>query len=80
MGFEVQIVMELCDRGSLRAFLDQRESGGGGGGFRRLTASGECVIDYKAVLRTAADIAKGMAQLHSMDIVHSDCKVSAGLY
>lgn len=70
--------MELCDRGSLRTFLDRQEEGGRGG-FRLPPAaasggSGE-TVDYEAVLRTAADIAKGMAQLHGMDIVHSDCKV-----
>ena len=31
-------------------------------------------VNYGAVLATAADIARGMAQLHSMNIVHSDCK------
>ena len=40
------------------------------GGF--LIGSG---INYGAVLETAADIAKGMLQLHALDLVHSDLKV-----
>ena len=31
-------------------------------------------VNYEAVLATAADIARGMAQLHTFHIVHSDCK------
>lgn len=33
-------------------------------------------VNYPAVCETAADIAKGMLQLHSMNVVHSDLKVS----
>ena len=66
LGFEVQIIMEKCDCGSLRQMLDK-----GGAPFKD-PCSGQ--ISYEAVLATAADIAKGMAQLHAMNIVHSDCK------
>ena len=66
LGFEVQIIMEHCDCGSLRQMLDKA-----GAPFRE---AGTGQVVYKAVLETAADIAKGMAQLHSMHIVHSDCK------
>ena len=64
VGFEVRIVLELCDLGSLRQLLDR-------GAFRSEDGS----LNYPAVLETAADIAKGMAQLHSLNIVHSDLKV-----
>ena len=65
-GFEVKIIMEHCDCGSLRQMLDKA-----GAPFRD-PGTGQVV--YKAVLATAADVAKGMAQLHAMHIVHSDCK------
>ena len=61
----MRIVLELCDLGSLRQLLDR-------GAFRSEDGS----LNYPAVLETAADIAKGMAQLHSLNIVHSDLKVS----
>ena len=69
IGFEVMIVMELCDCGSLRDMLDREVSA-----LRPAGAGG--AADYSAVLATAADIAKGMAQLHSLNIVHSDVKVN----
>ncbi|GAX77392.1 hypothetical protein CEUSTIGMA_g4838.t1 [Chlamydomonas eustigma] len=62
-GFEVQIVMEYCERGSLRRLLNH--------GVFKLD---EEVVNYPAVLETAADIAKGMIQLHSLNVVHSDLK------
>ena len=33
------------------------------------------MINYAAVLETASDVARGMVQLHALDIVHSDLKV-----
>ena len=33
-------------------------------------------INYRAVLETALDIAKGMLHLHMLDLVHSDLKAS----
>ena len=68
-GFQVQIVMELCDRGSLRGELDKQ----GANAFR--TQEGD--LYFAAVLQTVADIAKGIAQLHRLNIVHSDCKVNS---
>ena len=32
-------------------------------------------VNYRAILETALDIAKGMLQLHQLDLVHSDLKV-----
>lgn len=63
-GFEVQLILELCDRGSLRHALDAQV-------FHK--ASGQ--LDYLAILETAADIARGMQHLHNHNIWHSDLKV-----
>ncbi len=57
-------MLEFCDCGTLRDSLSQRAF---------LTVTGK--INYRAVLDTAADVAKGMAQLHSLNIVHADLKV-----
>jgi serine/threonine protein kinase len=64
VALKVQIVMELCECGSLRDLLQD-------GAFN--TSLG---LNYQAVLDTALDIAKGMAHLHSMGLVHSDLKVN----
>ena len=63
-AFEVQIVLELCDLGTLRDTLNQRAFILPGGG-----------VNYAAVLETAADVARGMSHLHSCNILHSDLKV-----
>ena len=62
-GFEVQLVLEFCDRGTLREALDA---------WAFTTANGE--INYRAVLDTACDVARGMLHLHELNIVHSDLK------
>jgi serine/threonine protein kinase len=67
-AFEVQIVQELCDRGNLRSALNDRAFFLPGG-----------TLNYKAVLETAADMARGMAHLHSNNILHSDLKVPYNL-
>ncbi|GAX79556.1 hypothetical protein CEUSTIGMA_g6997.t1 [Chlamydomonas eustigma] len=64
LGFEVQIVLEYCDCGSLRDVLDA--------GRAFVTASYE--INYSAMLDIALDIAKGMEHLHSTGLIHSDLK------
>ena len=64
-GFEVQLVLEFCDRGTLREALDA---------WAFTTANGE--INYRAVLDTACDVARGMLHLHALNIVHSDLKAS----
>ena len=63
-GLELRLVLELCDCGSLRDVLDQ-------GAFLQ----GDGRVNYRAVLETALDIARGMMQLHALDLVHSDLKV-----
>lgn len=37
-------------------------------------------LNYRAVLEIAADVAKGMLHLHSLNIIHSDLKVSANWF
>jgi serine/threonine protein kinase len=63
--FQVQIVQELCDFGSLREALDRKA-------FHLPDGS----VNYPAVLETALDIAKGMKHLHGSNILHADLKVS----
>ena len=65
-GFEVQIILEYCDRGTLLDALDQRA-------FFLPDGS----VNYSAVLGIAIDVAKGMVHLHAKDIIHGDLKVSA---
>ena len=63
---QVQLILELCDRGSLRAALSQRV-------FFDVGASGS--MRYLTMLETAADVARGMQHLHASNILHSDLKV-----
>ena len=65
-AFEVRIVLEYCDRGTLRDALSQRA-------FVLLNGS----VNYLAVLETAADVARGMDHLHSQGILHADLKVES---
>ena len=69
---QVRLVLEFCDCGSLHdqlndnvMFFDE---------FDRDIAN----LNYKAVLDIAADVAKGMLHLHSLNVVHGDLKVRAG--
>ncbi|GAX74261.1 hypothetical protein CEUSTIGMA_g1710.t1 [Chlamydomonas eustigma] len=62
-GFEVQLVLEFCDSGSLRDALDKD--------LFRQARDQPC---FPALLEVAADIAKGMVHLHSQNIIHSDLK------
>ncbi|GAX80144.1 hypothetical protein CEUSTIGMA_g7582.t1 [Chlamydomonas eustigma] len=64
-AFQVQIVQELCDRGSLREALDLGLFHGGPEGDD---------VNYPTVLETALDVARGMRHLHSCNILHSDLK------
>ena len=65
--------MELCDLGSLRGLLDE------GTRLWRPDSNGSSETDFSAVLSIAADIAYGMAHLHSLNIIHSDLKVGETL-
>ncbi|GAX78336.1 hypothetical protein CEUSTIGMA_g5778.t1 [Chlamydomonas eustigma] len=63
-ALKVQIVMELCECGNLRDLLQN-------GVFKTRLS-----VNYRAVLDVALDVARGMAHLHSMGLVHSDLKAS----
>ena len=63
-ALQIQLVLEYCDRGSLREALDE-------GLF--MDAKG---MNYQAMLETAADIARGMIHLHSHNVLHSDLKAA----
>ncbi|KAJ9511825.1 hypothetical protein QJQ45_004378 [Haematococcus lacustris] len=61
-SYEVRLVLEYCDKGSLREALDQ-------GAFM-----GPSGLKYRAVLDTALDVAKAMLHLHSLNVLHADLK------
>lgn len=62
ISYEVRLVLEYCDRGTLRDALD-----------RNLFFS-TSPFNYKAVLDTACDVARAMLHLHSGNVLHSDLK------
>ncbi|GFR47438.1 hypothetical protein Agub_g9161 [Astrephomene gubernaculifera] len=61
-SFEVRLVLEFCDKGSLKDALDQDAFMQGG------------TLNYAAMLETAADIAKAMVHMHAANVLHSDLK------
>ncbi|KAI8468844.1 MAG: hypothetical protein J3K34DRAFT_515195 [Monoraphidium minutum] len=62
-NFEVSLVMEWCELGTLRDALD--------GGAFKTNAGG---VNYAAVLDTAADVARALLHLHRQQVLHSDLK------
>lgn len=66
-GWEVRLVLEYCDRGSLKDMLNS--------GSLRNSVTGK--PDMVAVVATALDIARAMLHLHSENVIHSDLKVGA---
>jgi serine/threonine protein kinase len=62
--FQVWLVLEYCDRGTLRDALDA-------GCFFSPTAG----LNYPAILDTALDVARAMAHLHGLNVLHGDLKV-----
>ncbi len=56
-------MLEYCDKGCLRDALDE-------GAF--MADQG---LNYPAVLEVAADVAKAMLHLHSLNVLHGDLKV-----
>ena len=79
-GFEVQIVQEYCDLGSLSFFMQRQQrlmqsQHPGLGDAAAVAVENGWGLSYAAILETASDVANGMRQLHTLNIVHSDCKV-----
>ena len=62
-SYEVRLILEFCDKGSLVEALEQ-------GAF-----VGENGLCLSAIYETAADIAKAMVHTHSLGVLHSDLKV-----
>jgi serine/threonine protein kinase len=60
---QVRLVLEYCDKGSLRDALQHHAF---------MTTAG---FNYRGVLDTALDIARAMVHLHSAGIIHGDLKV-----
>ncbi|GFR47439.1 hypothetical protein Agub_g9162 [Astrephomene gubernaculifera] len=61
-SYEVRLVLEFCDKGSLKDALDQHAFMQGGS------------LNLAAMLETAADIAKAMVHMHAANVLHSDLK------
>ncbi|GIL91710.1 hypothetical protein Vretimale_14832 [Volvox reticuliferus] len=61
-SYEVQLVLEYCDKGCLREALDA-------GIF-----FGQSGLNFSAILDTAADVAKALLHLHLNDVLHGDLK------
>ncbi len=64
------IIMDFCDYGSLVRPIVK-------GMFRPFSASGndrEARVRYRALLRTAKEIAQGLEHLHYLNVVHGDLK------
>eukprot|EP00878_Enallax_costatus_P026891 GHUV01028902.1.p1 GENE.GHUV01028902.1~~GHUV01028902.1.p1 ORF type:complete len:767 (+),score=239.67 GHUV01028902.1:298-2598(+) len=62
-SFEVRLLCEYCDRGSLREALDL-------GAFKHTNGS----LNYPAVLDIAIEIATAVLHLHHRNVLHSDLK------
>ena len=67
---QVRLLLEFMDLGTLREALDRHVF------FYKPPYQG---LDYCSVLDTAADIAKGLLHLHSLNIIHGDLKVCTAL-
>lgn len=61
--WEVRLVLEFCNRGSLRAALDRGEFRLPGGG-----------VDVRSVMETALEVARAVFHLHGESVVHGDLK------
>ncbi|KAG2443737.1 hypothetical protein HXX76_002083 [Chlamydomonas incerta] len=61
-SYEVRLVLEFCDKGSLKDALDSHV-------FMQSGA-----LNLAAMLETAADVAKAMVHMHAANVLHSDLK------
>ncbi|KAF8060546.1 RPL6 [Scenedesmus sp. PABB004] len=64
-GWELKLVMELCDQGTLRDALDRK---------LLLRGSGAAMLQPALVLSLAHDVAAALLHLHSEGVVHGDLK------
>eukprot|EP00191_Tetraselmis_sp_GSL018_P004485 CAMPEP_0177620302 /NCGR_PEP_ID=MMETSP0419_2-20121207/26809_1 /TAXON_ID=582737 /ORGANISM="Tetraselmis sp., Strain GSL018" /LENGTH=209 /DNA_ID=CAMNT_0019119803 /DNA_START=1 /DNA_END=628 /DNA_ORIENTATION=+ len=64
MLWEVQIIQEFCDQGSLRKVLDDKIYADRSTGL----------LDGTVLLKIAGDVARGMLHIHDMQIIHGDLK------
>lgn len=62
-SWEVRLVQEFCDVGSLREVIN-----------RKVFLGPDKEVNMLTVMDTALDIARAMAHLHSQNIIHSDLK------
>lgn len=62
------IIMEYCDRGTLRAAVRQ-------GLFRRRMADFTAAVDLVALLKVLLDVARSMEYLHTRKLLHCDLKL-----
>lgn len=63
-GWQVWIVQELCEKGSLSTLLHT--------GTLRERGISDAGPDMRAILQTAREVARGMRYLHSMNEIHGD--------
>ena len=68
--WQLNIIMEYCNAGSLFGILRQQQykSAGLGAGY------GSCQADFPFILGIASDVASGCAYIHSKQIIHGDLK------
>lgn len=62
-SYEVRIILEFCDLGTLRSFLDSKAF-----------LNPEKEPDTPAILDTAIDVARAIRHLHAHQVIHGDLK------
>ncbi|GAX83029.1 hypothetical protein CEUSTIGMA_g10456.t1 [Chlamydomonas eustigma] len=73
-GFEVQLVLEYCNFGSLQHALQKGVFFDDPQDKDHVVGPGIPSPNYLAVLEIASDVAKGMLHLHAQNVIHSDLK------
>jgi serine/threonine protein kinase len=73
-SWELRLVQEYCDIGSLRDALASGMFKARAAGSDSGAAGGSGAPDFGKVVATAIDVARAMAHLHARSILHSDLK------